>query len=146
MTGAGDVEAVYRRLLDAWNAGDGEGRASCFADDGEMLGCDGSFVGGRDDIGRAMSAIFADHDTAAYVAKVRSVRSLAEGVVVLRAIAGMVPAGGDDLNPAVNTHHTVVARTAGDEWAIALFQNTPAQFHGRPELTEAFTEELRDLL
>lgn len=29
---------------------------------------------------------------------------------------------------------------------IQLFQNTPAQFHGRPELVEQMTEELRQQL
>ena len=29
------------------------------------------------------------------------------------------------------------------QWRIALFQNTPAQFHGRPEAAEALTDELR---
>jgi len=29
--------------------------------------------------------------------------------------------------------------------SIALFQNTPAQFHGRPELAQQLTEELRQL-
>ena len=33
-----------------------------------------------------------------------------------------------------------------DGWRIALYQNTPAQFHGRPELSRALTEELRQLL
>ncbi len=28
-------------------------------------------------------------------------------------------------------------------WRIALFQNTPAQLHGRPDLANALTEELR---
>jgi hypothetical protein len=39
----------------------------------------------------------------------------------------------------------VAAKRAG-HWRIALFQNTPAQFHGRPELAKALTEELRQLL
>jgi hypothetical protein len=32
------------------------------------------------------------------------------------------------------------------KWRIALFQNTPAQFHGRPELVQQLTEQLRQLL
>ncbi|MGZ4033139.1 MAG: SgcJ/EcaC family oxidoreductase, partial [Tumebacillaceae bacterium] len=32
------------------------------------------------------------------------------------------------------------------DWQIALFQNTPAQFHGRPELVEQMTAELRELI
>lgn len=58
----------------------------------------------------------------------------------------MVPPGGADLNPDVNTHHTLLAERNDREWLIALFQNTPAQFHGRPELRERMTEELCELL
>jgi len=32
------------------------------------------------------------------------------------------------------------------QWSIALFQNTPAAFHGRPELSKQLTEELRHAL
>jgi uncharacterized protein (TIGR02246 family) len=77
---------------------------------------------------------------------VREVRSLAPGVALLRAAAGMVPPGGDDLNPDVNTVQTLLAARAGDGWRIVLFQNTPAQFHGRPELTEQHLAELRPLV
>jgi hypothetical protein len=31
-------------------------------------------------------------------------------------------------------------------WHIVQFQNTPAQFHGRPEAGEALTSELRALV
>jgi ABC-type ATPase with predicted acetyltransferase domain len=33
-----------------------------------------------------------------------------------------------------------------DQWQIAVFQNTPAQFHRRPELARNMTDELRLLL
>jgi hypothetical protein len=39
-----------------------------------------------------------------------------------------------------------VAARHGGRWLIALFQNTPAQFHGRPELAQQLTEDLRQLL
>jgi len=58
----------------------------------------------------------------------------------------MVPPGQSDLNPKVNTHHTLMAVRIEGEWRIELFQNTPAQFHGRPELVEQMTEELRQML
>jgi hypothetical protein len=51
-----------------------------------------------------------------------------------------------DINPAVNAMQTLVAMQQDGQWRIALFQNTPAQFHGRPEVAEALTEELRELL
>jgi hypothetical protein len=34
----------------------------------------------------------------------------------------------------------------GDAWKIALFQNTPAAFHGRPEESAKLTEELKELV
>ncbi len=42
-----------------------------------------------------------------------------------------------------NTHHTLVAAKRDDKWCIILFQNTPAQFHGRPHLVQEMTDELR---
>ena len=62
---------------------------------------------------------------------------------MLRAVAGMVPAGQDDLLPALNAVQSLVAVQREGQWRIALFQNTPAAFHGRPEAVEALTEELR---
>jgi hypothetical protein len=58
----------------------------------------------------------------------------------------MVPPQQSDLNPNVNTHHTLVVVKGEGEWRIQLFQNTPAQFHGRTELVEQMTAELRALL
>jgi uncharacterized protein (TIGR02246 family) len=141
-----EVERLYRRLLEGWNSHDGDAMAGCFAEDGEMIGFDGSHVQGRTEIAEHLNSVFADHETAAFIAKVRSVRSLTSDVALLRAAAGMVPPGGSDINPAANTHHAVVAEKLDGEWRIALFQNTPAQFHGRPEQTERWTEELRALI
>ena len=50
----------------------------------------------------ALTQIFADHPTATYVAIVREVRLLGPGVGLLRSVAGMVPRGKSDINPAVN--------------------------------------------
>jgi uncharacterized protein (TIGR02246 family) len=141
----GEIRDLYARLLGAWNDRDAEAFAALFGDDGAMIGFDGSQAEGRA-IRDHLQSIFADHPTAAYVARVREVRSLAPGVALLRAAAGMVPPGGDDLDPAVNTLQTLLARQVGDGWRIVLFQNTPAQFHGRPELTKEHLAELRPLL
>jgi hypothetical protein len=62
---------------------------------------------------------------------------------MMTAMAGLVPAGKDDIDPRFNAIQTLVAvRTAG-EWRIAVLQNTPAQFHGRPEAAESLTAELK---
>ena len=80
-----------------------------------------------------LAGIFADHPTASYVWKVQEIRTLGDGVVLLRAIVGMVPPGRTEPNPATNAVQSLVA--VGER--IALFQNTPAQYHGRPEAAEA---------
>jgi uncharacterized protein (TIGR02246 family) len=65
---------------------------------------------------------------------------------MLGAVAGLVPAGKSDLNPQLNAIQTLVAKREDGGWRILQFQNTPAQFHGRPEDAEALTNELRALV
>lgn len=141
-----EVRTLYQQLLAGWNKRNAYEFAALFAEDGHVIGFDGSQYNGRAEIESEIGQIFADHPTAAYVGKIREVRFLSPEVAVLRAVVGMVPPGQSDLNPAVNTIQTVVAREHEGWWRIALFQNTPAQFHGRPELVQQLTEELRQLL
>jgi hypothetical protein len=90
--------------------------------------------------------IFADHPTAAYVAIVREIRMLGRDVGLLRAVVGMIPPNSDDINPAGNTIQTLVAIQNADGWQAALFQSTPAAWHGRPQDSADLTEELRDVM
>jgi uncharacterized protein (TIGR02246 family) len=101
---------------------------------------------GQAQIAGDLGGIFADHVTATYIAKVEGVRFLAPKVAVLRARAGMVLPGQSDINPAANALQTLTAVETDGEWRIAVFQNTPAQFHGRPALVEQMSAELRALL
>ena len=145
-TDEANVRALYKRLLDAWNQCNAPAYAALFTKDSNVVGFDGSQLNGSAEILASLSQIFANHVTSAYVAKVREVRFLANDVALLRAVVGMVPPGKSDINPAVNAIQTLVAVRREGEWRIALFQNTPAQFHGRPELAQQLTEELRALL
>jgi uncharacterized protein (TIGR02246 family) len=140
------VERVYRTLLERWNARDAGGFARLFEDDGHSVGFDGSEMHGPVEIESALAAIFADHETASYVAKIRDVRFIDDAVAVLSAVVGMVPPGRSELNPDVNAVQTLVAKRSDDGWRIALLQSTPAQYHGRPEAAAALTAELRTLL
>jgi uncharacterized protein (TIGR02246 family) len=120
--------------------------AARFEDDGNLVGFDGSQADSRTAIENHLRPIFADHPTAAYVAKVREVRILGRDVGLLRAVAGMIPAGSYDINPALNTIQTLVAVQNADGWQAALFQSTPASWHGRPQDSAALTEELREVV
>src|SRR4051812_30193235 len=137
------IRALYGALLDAWDRRDAAAMAACFTADGAMVGFDGSTVVGRVEIEAHLRPIFADHPTPAFVSKVREVRFLAPTVALLRAVAGMANRGADDIIPAVNEIQSLVAVQREERWNIALFQNTPAAFHGRPELSEQLTAELR---
>ena len=137
------MSTVYNDLLQAWNRRSAEGFAANFAEDGEVVGFDGSETKGRVAIASEMQRIFMDHETGQYVGKVRQVRQLTPQVALIRAVAGVVPAGESDLNPALNSVQALVMQKVGDRWLIALYQNTPAQFHGRPELVKSLTDELR---
>ncbi|WP_019423113.1 SgcJ/EcaC family oxidoreductase [Paenibacillus sp. OSY-SE] len=141
-----EVRALYQQLIDAWNNRSARAMAELFAEEGEIIGFDGSQEIGRDEIFTHLKPIFENHPTAIFVSKVKSVRVLGSEIAIVRAIAGMVPRGQSELDPNVNTHQTLVAVIDEGNWRIQLFQNTPAQFHGRPELVEQMTEELRQLL
>jgi uncharacterized protein (TIGR02246 family) len=140
------ITALYEQLLASWNARDGAAYAALFAPDGIIVGFDGSQVDGPAAIAAHLGQIFADHPTPTYVAKVREVRALGQDVALLRAVAGLLPRGQADLNPAANAIQSLLAIRRDGAWRIALFQNTPAQFHGRPELAEQLAAELRELL
>jgi uncharacterized protein (TIGR02246 family) len=140
------VRALYQRILDAWNARDASAMAACFEPDGNMVGFDGSQVDSRAEIERHLKPIFASHPRAAYAAKVREVRCLVPEVCILRAVAGMIPPHSADINPGLNTIHSLVAANHADGWRAGLFQSTPAAWHGRPADSEALTEELRGVV
>jgi uncharacterized protein (TIGR02246 family) len=141
-----DVEQLYRALLARWNDQDAAGYAGLFTAGGSMVGFDGSSVETADAIADHLGGIFADHQTAAYVAIVREVRQLTPTVALLRGVAGMVPPGQSDINPDTNAVQALLAVRSDHGWQVDHFQNTPAAFDGRPEVADALTDELRALL
>ncbi|WP_392675454.1 SgcJ/EcaC family oxidoreductase [Streptomyces sp. LN785] len=139
------VRDLYASLLSAWNRRDAQGYAALFAPDAVMVGFDGSHLRGSEVEGH-LAPVFADHPTARYVWKIRDVRLLGSDAAMLYAIAGMVPPGRTELKPALNTVQTLVAEHSAGTWRVALFQNTPAAHHNRPELVERHSSELSQVL
>jgi uncharacterized protein (TIGR02246 family) len=141
------IRALYAAFLDGWNRRSGAAVAAGFADDGDIVGYDGTHHHGRLAIAADLRQIFTSHETASYVAVIRSVRPVAPGVALLLAHAGMIPPGSNDVDPRFHTLHTVVAVDEGaGRWRISLLQATPAAWHQHPEAREALTAELRGLL
>jgi uncharacterized protein (TIGR02246 family) len=141
-----EVRELYRKLLEAWDKRNARDYAMLFAPDAILVGFDGTQVFGQADIGAHISEVFSHHQTARYVSIVRGVRAVTGDVVALSAVAGMVPPNKSDINPEVNAVQTMVAARRGSAWQVALFQNTPAAFHGRPNDAKALTAELRGAL
>lgn len=140
------LATLYRQLLDGWNRRDAAAFADGFADDGVIVGFDGSQHAGRAGIAAEIGRIFADHPTGRYVGKVREVRPLGDRAAVLRAVAGVVPDGQADLNPGLNSVQSLTAELGGGRWRIVQYHNTPAAYHGRPDLADALTRELRAVM
>jgi len=134
---------LHGEILDAWNQQDAAAYAGCFLDDALVIGFDGSEMHGRSEIEEQLRSIFADHQVATYVRVVRSTRRLAEDTALLHAVVGMIPPDGDDVMPDRHAVQLLVGTREGGTWRAASLQNTPAQLHGRPELVDALTEELR---
>jgi uncharacterized protein (TIGR02246 family) len=139
--GVDAVRDLYAELIRAWNAQDAHAFAELFTEHGTSIGFDGSQATGAE-IAEHVGAVFEDHRTAAYVAKVKDVRAAGADTAVLRALVGMVPPGESELNPETNAIQSLVAERQGETWRIVLFQNTPAQYHGRPEMGEEHTAEV----
>jgi uncharacterized protein (TIGR02246 family) len=140
------IGRLYEEILIAWNQRDAAAMAAHFEKDSNLVGYDGSQADSRAAIEDHLRPIFADHPTAAYVAKVRAIRILSRDVGILRAVVGMIPSGSDDVNPAGNTIQTLVAVQNADGWQATLFQSTPAAWHNRPQDSAALTEELREVM
>ena len=140
------IVAAYRRLLEAWNRRDAQAFAAAFTDTGSSVGFDGSQMNGRTEISVELRRIFASHPTAAYVAKLREIRPLGSGVVLVRAVTGMIPPGKTALNPDLNAVQSVVLVSEGGEYRVAMLHNTPAVFHGQPRLSEQLVEELTGVM
>jgi uncharacterized protein (TIGR02246 family) len=139
------ARGLYQALIEGWNTGNAQAMGATLAARCLVVGFDGSQMVGRDAATSALAAVFADHETARYVTKIRSVERLGDDTAILYAVAGMVPPGGGEVMSDKNAVQTVVAYRADQGWAVALFQTTPAQLHGRPEEVEALTAELAEL-
>ena len=141
------ILALYHEILKQWNKRNAIGMANLFEDGGDLIGFDGSRFNGKGEIEKHLSYIFANHSTPKYVGKIRSIRFLNSEVGVLIAVGGLVEPDKHDISQELNAVQTLVALKQGkEEWKIAIYQNTPAAFHGRPELGEQLTEELQEVL
>lgn len=140
------IRMLYHNLLHGWNKRSATEMAELFSNDGTIIGFDGSQVRGKEEIIKHLSSIFFDHPTAVYISKVRNIKWITPTVAVLSAVSGMIPPERNDINPELNAIQTLMTYKENKHWKIAFFQNTPAAFHGHPEISDRLTRELKDVL
>ncbi len=70
------IRALYQQLIDGWNKGSGEAFAAPFAEDGDLVGMDGTHLKGRQEIISFNQQLFDTYIKGSrLVGKVRSVRA-----------------------------------------------------------------------
>lgn len=141
------IAALLEQLMDGWNRGSGEAFAAPFAEDADFVAFDGTYTQGRAEIAASHQMLFDRFmGGTRLIGKVRSVRFLTPEIALMHAVGGTVMPGQSDLEPERNSIQTMVVTKQEGQWRIAAFQNSRAQFMGRPEAAQALTEELRRLL
>src|SRR5207249_12158912 len=104
-----EIREIYHRILDGWNRRDATAFAAPFADDGEVIGFDGSQTTGRERITAEMQRIFSDHATGSYVGTIRGVRMIGAEPALLRGMAGVVPSRRSARDPTLNVVQSLSA-------------------------------------
>lgn len=70
------IRALYQQLMDGWNKGSGEAFAAPFAEDGDLVGMDGTHLKGRQEIISFNQQLFDTYVKGSrLVGKVRCVRA-----------------------------------------------------------------------
>ena len=133
-------------MIEGWNKGDGDVFAAPFAEDADLVGFDGTHLKGRREIASFHQRLF---DTfvkdSRLIGKVRNVRFLTPDVAIMHAVGGTIMGGQSDIESERNSVHTIVVKKGdiNSQWRIVAFQNTRAQYIGRPEMVVVLTEDLQ---
>jgi uncharacterized protein (TIGR02246 family) len=126
------VCALYQQLIDGWNDGSSEAFAAPFAEDGDLIGFDGTHLKGRQKIAPFHGRLFGAYlKGTRLVGRIKSVRFLSPDVALVHAVGGTLRRGKSDPSPKRDSIQTLVAVRRGDEWCVAAFQNTQVRPMGR---------------
>lgn len=128
----GIVRSLYTQLMDGWNQGSGEAFAAPFAEDGHLVGFDGTHFKGRGEIVSFHQPLFDKWlKGTRLIGEVESVRFLSSDVALIHALGGTVMRGKSRPSSERDSIQTLVAVKRGGEWRLAAFQNTRFRPMGR---------------
>jgi uncharacterized protein (TIGR02246 family) len=118
--------------MEGWNQGSGAAFASTWAEDGHLIGFDGTHF-----TSRAHIAEFHDPLLKTYLKGTRLVGTVtdvefpAPDVAVFHALGGTIIAGATEPTPERDSIQTMVAVRRDREWQLLAFQNTRVRPMGR---------------
>ncbi len=131
-TDAAAVRALYRRAMDGWNQGSGAAFAAAWAEDGHLIGFDGTHFKSREEIARFHEPLLQTYlKGTRLVGEVTHVEFPAPDVAVFHARGGTIMPGSTTPAPERDSVQTLVAVRREGEWRIRGFQNTRVRPIGR---------------
>ena len=118
------VRALYQQLMDAWNNGSGDDYAVTFAEDGILVGFDGTALNGRQEIVSFHQPLFDKWlKGTRLTGDVTRVQFLTADIAVMHAIGSTIMRGKSKPDPARDSLQTLVAVREHGDWKLAAFQN-----------------------
>lgn len=137
------IHTLYQQTIDGWNTGSGDAFAAPYTDDSDFVGFDRTYLKGRQQIASFHQMLFDKFlKGSCLIGKIRSIRFVTNDIAIMIAVGGTVMAGQSDIEPERNSIHTIVAvKRDSSNWYFTAFQNSRAQYIGRPEESQAFTSE-----
>jgi len=141
------IRALYQQTINGWNVSNGDAFAAPYTYDSDFIGFDGTYLKGRQQIASFHQMLFDKFlKGSQLIGKIKSIRFVTSDIAIMIAVGGTVMAGQSDIELERNSIHTIVAVKCDNNWYFTAFQNTRAQYIGRPEESQALTEELRQEL
>jgi uncharacterized protein (TIGR02246 family) len=126
------IRALYQQMMAGWNKGNGKAFAAAFAEDGHLIGFDGTHLKGREEIASFHQPLFDKWlKGSRLVGQVTEVQLLAPDVALMHAVGGTIMGGQSKPAPERDSIQTLVAVQRGGEWRLAAFQNTRIRPMGR---------------
>ena len=126
------VRDLYRRLMDGWNRGSGDDFAAVFAENGDLVGFDGTHLRGRREIAPFHQELFDKWlKGTRLVGQIEDVRFLNPDIALIHAVGGTVMRGKTEPSPERDSIQKLVAVRRDGQWRFAAFQNTRARPMGR---------------
>jgi uncharacterized protein (TIGR02246 family) len=97
-------------MIDGWNEDSGDAFAAPYADDSDLIGFDGKYMKGRQEIASFHQMLFDKFlKGSRLIGKIRGIRFVTMDVAIMIAVGGTVMAGQSDIESERNSIHTIVA-------------------------------------